>query len=322
MENAPQAILLTPVFNDWESFGHLLREVDQALAGSGGTVAVVAVDDGSTVQPSGLGAVHPNLKRIAEVEVVRLARNLGHQKAIAVGLAYLAERRTLPVVVMDCDGEDRPSDLPRLLAEHACHPEQVVFARRARRSEGLPFRFFYGLYRLFFRVLTGKSIAFGNFSLVPPSLLRRVVFLPEIWNHFAAGIMRSGIPRCDLPTDRGTRYTGRSSMNFISLVVHGLSAISVYLDIAAVRMIFLSLVVILMVVGGFGALLYIRFLTTLAIPGWATTVGIGLVMILFQALLLLIALSFLVLNARSSKLFIPAKDYEDYILETWKPGRA
>jgi hypothetical protein len=318
---APQAILLTPVYNDWASFTRLLREVDQVLGDADISVTVVAVDDGSTLPPDGLESVLPGLKRIAGVEIVRLARNLGHQKAIAVGLASLAARPPLPIVVMDCDGEDRPADIPRLLAEHGRQPDRVVFARRARRSEGLRFRAFYWIYRVFFRVLAGKDIAFGNFSLVPPSLLRRVVLLPEIWNHFAVGIMRSELPRCELPTHRGSRYAGRSRMNFVGLVVHGLSAISVYLDIAAVRMIFLCCGVILMVVAGFGALLYIRFFTALAIPGWATTVAIGLVVILFQAILMLTALSFLVLNARSSKLFIPAKDYGDYVLEIWKPGR-
>ena len=58
----------------------------------------------------------------------------------------------------------------------------------------------------------------------------------------------------------------------------------------------------------------IKYLTPLAIPGWATTVAIGIVVITFQAILLLTLLTFLVLNYRSSKLFIPAKDYRDYFL--------
>jgi len=319
--NASQAVVLTPVYNDWKSLAQLLRELDRVLDEAGISVNIVAVDDGSTETPNEIEGLISELRRVTGVRIIRLTRNLGHQKAIAVGLAALASGPAVPVLIMDSDGEDRPEDAVRLLAEHARQPDRVVFARRARRSEGGLFRACYAFYRLFFRLLTGTTIAFGNFSLVPPSLLRRVAYLPEIWNHFAAGVLRSGLPRCHLPTDRGARYAGRSRMNFIGLVVHGLSAISVYLDIAAVRMIILACGVIGLVVAGFAALVYVRFFTTLAIPGWATTVGIGLVVILFQAILLLTALSFLVLNARSNKLFIPAKDYQDFVLETRTLGR-
>jgi hypothetical protein len=59
-------------------------------------------------------------------------------------------------------------------------------------------------------------------------------------------------------------------------------------------------------------------LTPLAIPGWATNVAIGIVVITFQAILLLALLTFVSLNYRISKLFIPAKDYQDYLLNLEK----
>jgi glycosyltransferase involved in cell wall biosynthesis len=309
--------ILTPVYNDWDSFGTLLEEIDHILAGHGLELSVVAVDDGSS-QPFNVSRHFlESMGAINRLEVLHLARNLGHQKAIALGLAHVCEKYGSEIViVMDCDGEDRPADLPRLLEEGAKSPGAVIFARRARRSEGLAFRFFYALYRLFFRLLTGQPISFGNYCLIPRDLLQRVVFLPEIWNHFAAGIMRSRLPRRAIPTMRGKRYTGDSSMNFIALVLHGLSAISVYLDVAAVRLIIFSLIIILAVVIGFLALLYTKYLTPLAIPGWATTVAIGLTVIFFQAVFFLTFLSFLVLILRSNRQFIPAKDYQDFIFST------
>jgi heme/copper-type cytochrome/quinol oxidase subunit 2 len=74
------------------------------------------------------------------------------------------------------------------------------------------------------------------------------------------------------------------------------------------------MVIIVIGVLGFLVLLYVKYLTPLAIPGWATNVAIGIVVITFQAILLLALLAFLALNYRSTKLFIPAKDYQDYLL--------
>jgi glycosyltransferase involved in cell wall biosynthesis len=309
--------ILTPVYNDWDSFGTLLGEIDKVLSGRGLELSVVAVDDGSS-QPCDVSRqLLGTMNTIQRLEVLRLARNLGHQKAIALGLAYVSEKyATDLVIVMDCDGEDRPADLPRLLEEGTQTPDKIIFARRARRSEGLTFRFFYAIYRLFFRLLTGQPISFGNYCLIPRDILQRVVFLPETWNHFAAGIMRSRLPRRAIPTARGKRYAGDSRMNFIALVLHGLSAISVYLDVAAVRLIVFSLGILLAVAVGFLALLYTKYLTTLAIPGWATTVAIGLTVIFFQLIFFLTFLSFLVLTMRSNRQFIPAKDYRDFIFST------
>jgi hypothetical protein len=217
-------------------------------------------------------------------------------------------------MVMDADGEDRPKDLAKLLEESAKSPEQIIFARRTRRSEGIIFRAFYLLYKVTFNILTGREITFGNFCIIPMSLLNRVAHLPEIWNHFAAGIMHANIPWASIPTERGKRYAGKSSMNFISLVIHGLSAISVYIEVVTVRLMLFAMVIIIIGIVSFLVLLYVKYLTPLAIPGWATNVAIGIVVIMFQAVLLLALLAFLELNYRSTKLFIPAKDYQDYLL--------
>ncbi|HAE59313.1 MAG TPA: glycosyl transferase family 2, partial [Anaerolineae bacterium] len=62
-------------------------------------------------------------------------------------------------------------------------------------------------------------------------------------------------------------------------------------------------------------LVYIRFFTPLAIPGWATNVAIGLTVIMVQAVLFLALLSFFVLSYRSAKMFIPIVDYKDFVLD-------
>jgi hypothetical protein len=79
-----------------------------------------------------------------------------------------------------------------------------------------------------------------------------------------------------------------------------------------------AIIIILISILSFFVLLYVKYLTPLAIPGWATNVAIGIVVIMFQAILLLALLTFLSLNYRSSKLFIPAKDYQDYLLNLEK----
>jgi polyisoprenyl-phosphate glycosyltransferase len=306
--------ILTPIYNDWDSFAQLIHDIDR-WAGEFGAVNIIAIDDGSTQPCPVVIDKTEELKYIHNISILHLARNLGHQKAIALGIAYINDNVACDlVIVMDADGEDKPEDIQKLLKENIQCPDQIIFARRSGRSEGMIFRAFYFLYQIFFRMLTGNRISFGNFSLIPAGLLNRIAHLPEIWNHFAAGVMRANIPWTSIPTRRGRRYGGKSSMNFVSLVIHGLSAISVYIEILTVRLMLVAMVIIAAGITSFFILLYIKYLTALAIPGWATNVAIGIVVIMFQAILLLALLAFLALNYRSTKLFIPAKDYQDYLL--------
>jgi polyisoprenyl-phosphate glycosyltransferase len=314
--NPKKIVIATPVFNDWSSVSILVKEIDHLLSDREHRVHVLILDDGSTQNCDALRASLVALKAIQQLDVIHIARNVGHQKAIALGLAYIHDH--LPcdqVIVMDCDGEDRPEDILSLMHEHEQESDCVIFAKRSRRSEGVVFRIFYAVYRIIFRFFTGQPISFGNFSLIPSASLPRLVHLPEIWNHVAAGIMRSNLPWKCVPTIRGKRYSGNSRMDLVSLVIHGLSAISVYLEVLTVRLILLTFLLITATVAAFGVLLHIKYNTALAIPGWATSVAIGLAVIMFQAILFLTLLSFVILNQRTTKLFIPAKDYRDYFVQ-------
>ena len=51
--------------------------------------------------------------------------------------------------------------------------------------------------------------------------------LIEINNHLAASIIKSKLPLVKIPINKGIRYIGHSKMNYVSLILHGLKAISV-----------------------------------------------------------------------------------------------
>ncbi|MBC7899627.1 MAG: glycosyltransferase, partial [Saprospiraceae bacterium] len=180
-------LILTPVFNDWESLRMLLEEFDGILHQNGLTASVLAVDDSSTVSAGEAGFAPENFKAIDEVSILELTRNMGHQRAIALGFSYIHFNIECDaIVVIDGDGEDDPADVLRLIKR--CGETEftkMVFARRAERSEGNAFKFFYVLYKLLYRILTGNEIRVGNFSIVPYELLPRLVCVSEIWNHYS-----------------------------------------------------------------------------------------------------------------------------------------
>jgi hypothetical protein len=318
--------LVSPVLDDWRSFVALMGEISSAFAGTDVTFHVFAIDDGSMTAVDLYNMALPPDTCIADIKIIHLALNLGHQRAIAVGLCEIADREDIDaIIVMDSDGEDRAIDISTLLAASRDHPGHIVLAERSKRSEARSFRFGYFVYKLLFRALTGQVINFGNYSLLTMPSVRRLVYMPELWNHLAASVIRSRFPYRTVPTIRGPRYHGRSTMNLVSLIVHGMSAMSVHTDMIFVRVLLVASLITLLSAAGIVGVVAIRFATDLAIPGWATTVVGDLLIILSQAFVTVIATSLIMLAGRSNRSIIPIVDYHHFILrreQLWGPRQA
>jgi len=301
-------IILIPVFNDWECLALLHDKIDAFFNHKlpNDSFRIFAVNDFST-----LPAPEEKLQHIS---VIHLNRNLGHQRAIAIGLSYIAENETCDkVIVMDSDGEDVPEDIIKLIQQQAAEPNKVVFAQRTKRKEGLVFKLFYAVYKFLFKKLTGHPINFGNFCLLNFETVKKVVFVPEIWNHFASAVIRSKVTYTTVPIEKGLRLAGNSKMNFNSLILHGLSAISVYIETVSIRLILYSLIFLGVAITGIVAVTGIRLFTEWAIPGWATFTVLALAIMSFQALIVFLFLVFMVLSYRSNKQIIPAHEYKHFI---------
>lgn len=307
--------IVVPVYNDWPSFRILLRELDLVAAHLPFRIQVIAVNDGSTSVPDETYDSFADLTHLAGAEILHLATNVGHQRAIAIGLCVVvADADAQAVLIMDGDGEDPPEMVEQLVRHIGGRKDFCIVARRRKRREKPLFKVSYLIYKGLFKLTTGKRINFGNFSLLSLSYVRRLVLVPDLWNNLPSAILRSRLPAISVPIDRGQRYQGTSKMNFTSLVVHGLSGISVYADTIFIRLLVLTIVLFF-----FGALSIITVLTLRlffpahATPGWATTVTFGLVIIILQVFFTALSSILMLLNSRVQRLMVPITDYKPYI---------
>jgi hypothetical protein len=308
--------IVIPVFNDFASFARLCRELDFLAVEWGATVSILGIDDGS-LEPCDRLLSDAAFTHVDRVLLTRLKCNLGHQRAIAVGLVEAAKNGNFDaVLVADSDGEDRPADFGRLIAAYRTCPRDIVVAARAERSESWRFRTFYRLYKFFFRMLAGRRIDFGNFILIPRPLLARVITMAETWSHLAASILRSRLPIRAVACKRGTRYAGRSHMNFVGLLIHGLSALAVFSDEIFARMLATSAFITVLATVMAVTALVVRVGTKLAIPGWTTNVvGISLIL-LSESLLFAMVASLMMLHGRSAVRFVPSEHAGVFVEES------
>ena len=311
---AAHVAILMPVFSDWAQASRLLHELDEVLAGSGRTYSVLLVDDCSPA-PNSLDIPNVGYKTISTVYVLPLHRNLGHQRAIALGLVQIYQ--TIPcdaVVVMDADGQDRPTDVVALLDKHeALDGRAVVFAQRTRRAENWIFVAFYYAYQALSWMTTGKTARVGNFSVVPFGLLRGLVTVSEMWNHYAAAVHVARIPYVTIPTTRGVRYAGRSTMNFQGWIAHGIGAISVFGPIVGARLLVVQALVSLGVVGVL--VLHLGAITDGDSVRLLVLLGLAL---LIQGGLTLFALVVMITGGRDRLTYLPIRDSAHFVGERQK----
>ena len=94
-----------------------------------------------------------------------LRKNLGSQKAIAVGLKYLNSKKQKSIItILDSDGEDDSSQIAHMIKKAELNSDFVIVSCRTKRGEGIIFSWFYILHKFLTFIFTFKWINFGNYS--------------------------------------------------------------------------------------------------------------------------------------------------------------
>jgi len=310
--NLKKVICVTPVYNDWESFAILKKALEQEFDYEGFfSLEIIVINDGSIELLD-----TDTLKGGITTHIINLKTNVGHQRAIAIGIQYVFNLTYGYdyVVILDSDGEDKPQDIKELLNKcQESSDKKIIFAQRQKRQESKMFKFGYFFYKYIFYWLTGQKINFGNFSCIPKEMLKNIVYRESLWNHYSSSVIHSKLPYDKVLLDRGKRYAGTSKMNFTSLILHGLSSISVYFDFLSVRILraalfgvgfcFLSVLVVM----------YVKFFTDQSIPGWAS----NLILIIFSIILQLSSVTLIVLlmqlSSRKNIKSPSSEIYENFI---------
>lgn len=270
-------IIVMPIYEDSKSACTLLKELSLQF---GNSLFVIGVDDGSIKDVTNI-----TIFRDANINgtLIKLKRNVGHQLAIAIGLSYGLKnmREDQIIVVMDSDGEDTPSSIPFLLDTLNSPNIDIAVAERKSRIESLSFKTFYCIYKHLFRLLTGHSISFGNFMAFKHEAALRIVAMSELSIHLAGTVLISKLRIAKRPLDRGGRYMGKSKMNFISLVLHGIRALMIFAEHVLARVGFAcALIATLSIVAGITTIAC--KLLGVAAPGWASVICGILILIFIQ----------------------------------------
>jgi polyisoprenyl-phosphate glycosyltransferase len=206
--------VVVPVFKCAECLRHLHEGLDRALAEISGAHEIIFVDDRSPDESWRI------LRQIADqdesVRLVRLSRNFGQHAAITAGVEAARGRW---VVVMDCDLQDPPEDIPRLYAR-AREGADIVYAHRTGRR-GPWFR--RTASHLYFQILnaslgTDFDPHYGNFTIISRKVRDAFLRFRDKDRHYLMILRWLGYEHASIDVAHAERYAGESAYTLRTLL--------------------------------------------------------------------------------------------------------
>lgn len=157
------------------------------------------------------------------VKGMQFSRNFGQHYGITAGLDHCSGDW---VVVMDCDLQDQPEEIPRLFAK-AQEGFEVVYARRAVRQDYLLKRWSSRLFYVLFDYLTEQKSdpTIANFGIYSRKVIDNFKSMRESVRAFPLFVRWLGFPSATVDVEHASRFSGASSYTFSKLLTLAIHAI-------------------------------------------------------------------------------------------------
>lgn len=146
-----------------------------------------------------------------KVKGLNLSRNFGQHYAITAGLRYATGDW---VVVMDCDLQDVPEEIPNLYKK-AQEGYDTVLAQRVDREDGYfkksSSKWFYRLFSYLTETKQDSSVA--NYGIYRRPVIEAILSMGDKFRYLPAMVQWVGYSIAYLPVEHSARIEGKSSYN-------------------------------------------------------------------------------------------------------------
>lgn len=213
MHNNIKISVVSPVYRGEKMVSELVRRNVEALKTITEEYEIILVNDASPDESwrEIVKECHKNPK----VKGLNLSRNFGQHYAITAGLSYASGEW---VVVMDCDLQDRPEEIPNLYAK-AQEGYDSVLAQRVQRSHGwfkkMGSKLFYKVFSYLTDTKQDASVA--NFGIYNRKVIDAVLSMGDAMRYFPTQVQWVGFRKAYLPIQHDERAEGKSTYNLSRL---------------------------------------------------------------------------------------------------------
>lgn len=206
--------IVSPIYKGEKMLDELVRRIMTSVTTITDDYEIILVNDCSP--DNSLHKIQQICNTYKNVKGVNLSRNFGQHYAITAGLSMAKGEW---VVVMDCDLQDRPEEIPNLYKK-AIEGYDSVFAQRVERQDTFTKRLSSTLFYMVFSFLTDskqdKSVA--NFGIYHRKVVDAILSMGDSIRYFPIMAQWVGFRKFYLPVVHAEREIGKSSYSLFKLL--------------------------------------------------------------------------------------------------------
>jgi dolichol-phosphate mannosyltransferase len=205
--------VVSPVYKAENIIEKLIGQLHEQLSVITPYYEIILINDASPDQS--WNKIVQECDKDKRVKGINLSRNFGQHYAITAGLTYVQGEW---IVVMDCDLQDMPEEIPNLYKK-ALEGYDSVFAQRILRNDTFLKKNLSKIFYRFFSYLTEtrQDPSVANFGIYHRRVINSILKMKDQIRFFPTMVQWVGFKKFYLPVKHAERYIGKSTYNLKGL---------------------------------------------------------------------------------------------------------
>lgn len=261
--------VVSPVYRAEQIVPKLVERIKNALEKITTNYEIILVEDCGPDQS--WQAIEKECLKNKRVKGIKLSRNFGQHYAITAGLDHCTGDW---MVVMDCDLQDQPEEIEKMLSHALSNRYDYVFGQRVNRKDSFLKRIGSRLFFHFFSWLTGipQDPSIANFGVFSKPVIDAFVKMREPQRTFPAMVRWTGFSMGKVPIQHDSRSEGKSSYTFSKLISLAIDSALSYSDKPLYITIKIGMFISLVSISIAFYNLCAYFLGLILVPGYTSTI--------------------------------------------------
>lgn len=218
--------VVSPVYNAENIIDTLVKQIKENIQTITSNYEIILVNDAS--KDDSWNKITKACADDKRIKGINLSRNFGQHYSITAGLTYAKGDW---IIVMDCDLQDRPDEIPNLYYKSQ-EGYDIVLAQRISRTDGffkkILSKFFYKIFS--YLTETNQDATVANFGIYKRCVIDAILSMKDQIRFFPAMVQWVGFCKCYLPVKHSERFDGDSTYSFKKLTRLALHTIIAFSD--------------------------------------------------------------------------------------------
>ncbi|WP_299442088.1 glycosyltransferase family 2 protein [uncultured Aquimarina sp.] len=206
--------IVSPVYRAQNLIDELVERLERSLSEMFEQYEIILVEDGSP--DNSWEAIENICAKNKNVKGIKLSRNFGQHYAITAGLSTAIGEW---VVVMDCDLQDQPEEIPKLFNKTK-EGYDIVYAQRELRQDSLFKKISSKMFYKTFGYLTDskQDPSIANFGIYNQKVIRSILSMHDHVRFFPTMVQWVGFKSTKINVEHSSRAEGKSSYSWRKLI--------------------------------------------------------------------------------------------------------